>query len=158
VESILYQNTRFLSHLDHILISNKLKLQAFASSFANLYTDHSSVTVRICKNGNFTSEFVEDQVNKQGLNYLIQKDPINKTSIQNNQEERLTETLTDEILLKGTNFILYESELYRLNPPHFLSDDIINAYMKLVSEKYTDVYIFDTFFPLFWGVYFITFS
>ena len=123
-----------------------MKLQAFASSFANLYTDHSSVTVRICKNGNFTSEFVEDQVNKQGLNYLIQKDPINKTSIQNNQEERLTETLTDEILLKGTNFILYESELYRLSPPHFLSDEIINAYMKLVSEKNTNVYIFDTFF------------
>ena len=62
VESILYQNTRFLSHLDHILVSNKLKLQAFATSFANLYTDHSSVTVRICQNGNFTSEFVEDQV------------------------------------------------------------------------------------------------
>ena len=73
VESILYQNTRFLSHLDHILVSNKLKLQAFATSFANLYTDHSSVTVRICQNGNFTSEFVEDQVRRQGLQLFDSK-------------------------------------------------------------------------------------
>ena len=145
LESILYQNTRFLSHLDHILVSNKLKLQAFASSFANLYTDHSSVTVRICQNGNFTSEFVEDQVRKQGLNYLIQKDASDGKETQNN-EETMTKNLSDDVLMKGNNFILHESELYRLNPPHFLSDEIINAYLTLVSEKFSDIFIFDTFF------------
>ena len=145
VESILYQNTRFLSHLDHILVSNKLKLQAFATSFANLYTDHSSVTVRICQNGNFTSEFVEDQVRKQGLNYLIQQDASHGKETQN-KEEATARNLSDDVLLKGDNFILHESELYRLNPPHFLSDEIINAYLKLVSERFSDIFIFDTFF------------
>ena len=145
VESILYQNTRFSSQLDHILVSNKLKLQAFASSFANLYTDHSSVTVRICKNGNFTSEFVEDQVRKQGLNYLIQKD-ANQGKETRNKEETTEKNLSDDVLMKGNNFLLHESELYRLNPPHFLSDDIINAYLALVSEKYSNIFIFDTCF------------
>ena len=145
VESILYQNTRFLSHLDHILVSNKLKLQAFASSFANLYTDHSSVTVRICQNGNFTSEFVEDQVRKQGLNYLIQKD-ANQGKETKRNEETTAKNLSDDVLMKGNNFILRESELYRLKPPHFLSDEIINAYLTLVSEKFSDIFIFDTFF------------
>ena len=145
VESILYQNTRFLSHLDHILVSNKLKLQAFASSFANLYTDHSSVTVRICQNGNFTSEFVEDQVRKQGLNYLIQKD-ANQGKETKRNEETTAKNLSDDVLMKGNNFILHESELYRLKPPHFLSDEIINAYLTLVSEKFSDIFIFDTFF------------
>ena len=145
VESILYQNTRFSSQLDHILVSNKLKLQAFASSFANLYTDHSSVTVRICKNGNFTSEFVEDQVRKQGLNYLIQKD-ANQGKETRNKEETTEKNLSDDVLMKGYNFLLHESDLYRLNPPHFLSDDIINAYLALVSEKYSNIFIFDTCF------------
>ena len=48
--------------------------------------------------------------------------------------------------MKGKNFVLYESELYILKPPQYLSDEIINAYMHLLSEKYEDIFFFDTFF------------
>ena len=138
---ILYQNTRKNSHLDHVMITKSLKLQTFATSFANLYTDHSSVTLRICKNGKYTPEFVDDQIRRQGLNYLIQKDPLTS------QKPRDTENqVEDDLLMKGKNFVLYESELYRLKPPEFLSDEIINAYMHLLSEKYVDVFFFDTHF------------
>ena len=162
IHSILYQNTRMKAHLDHVMIANALKLQAFATSFANLYTDHSAVTIRICKNGKFSKEFVEEQIKKQGRNYLIQKDPVmkdgDKAEEDISEEDRVEEGGAEEgraeaenqpqgeILMKGTNFVLYESELERLKPPQFLSDEIINAYMKLVSEKYKDVFFFDTFF------------
>ena len=142
IHSILYQNTRLKAHLDYVMIANALKLQAFATSFANLYTDHSAVTLRICKKGKFTKEFVEQQIKKQGLNYLIQKDPVIKERERAEEENQPQ----DELLMKGTNFVLYESELERLKPPQFLSDEIINAYMQLVSEKYRDVFFFDTFF------------
>ena len=142
IHSILYQNTRLKAHLDYVMIANALKLQAFATSFANLYTDHSAVTLRICKEGKFTKEFVEEQIKKQGLNYLIQKDPVIKERERAEEENQPQ----DELLMKGTNFVLYESELERLKPPQFLSDEIINAYMQLVSEKYRDVFFFDTFF------------
>ena len=123
------------------MVAKSLKLQAFATSFPNLYTDHSSVTLRICKNGKYTPEFVDDQIRKQGLNYLIQKDPVTS------QEQRDTENqVEDNLLMKGKNFVLYESELYRLQPPQYLSDEIINAYMHLLSEKYVDIFFFDTFF------------
>ena len=141
ISPILYQNTRKKSHLDHVMITNRLKLQTFATLFANLYTDHSSATLRFCKNGNYTSEFVDDQIRKQGLNYLIQKDPITR------QETRDTENQPeDELLMKGKFFVLYESELDRLKPPQYLSDEIINAYMHLLSQRYEDVFFFDTFF------------
>ena len=48
--------------------------------------------------------------------------------------------------MKGKNFVFYESKLYRLKPPQYLSDEIINAYMHLLSEKYGDIFFFDTFF------------
>ena len=48
--------------------------------------------------------------------------------------------------MKGKNFVFYESKLYRLKPPQYLSDEIINAYMHLLSEKYEDIFFFDTFF------------
>ena len=152
IHSILYQNTRKKAHLDHVMIANALKLQAFATSFANLYTDHSAVTLRICKNGRFSKEFVEEQIGKQGMNYLIQKDPVinegDRAGEERVEEERAEEEnqQQDELLMKGTNFVLYESELERLKPPQFLSDEIINAYMQLISEKYRDVFFFDTFF------------
>ena len=73
---------------------------------------------------------------------MIQKDPVIKEG-ERAEDENQPE---DELLMKGTNFELYESELERLKPPQFLSDEIINAYMQLVSEKYRDVFFFDTFF------------
>ena len=89
---------------------------------------------------------------KQGMNYLIQKDPVIKEGDRAGEDrvedERAEEEnqQQDELLMKGTNFVLYESELERLKPPQFLSDEIINAYMQLISEKYRDVFFFDTFF------------
>ena len=70
IHSILYQNTRMKAHLDYVMIANALKLQAFATSFANLYTDHSAVTLRICKKGKFTKEFVEEQIKKTRIKLL----------------------------------------------------------------------------------------
>lgn len=167
IHSILYQNTRKKAHLDHVMIAKALKLQAFATSFANLYTDHSAVTLRISKNGKFSEEFVEEQIKKQGMNYLIQKEPVikegeslekeraeefkaeeDRTEDERAQKERAEEEnqRQNDLLMKGTNFVLYESELDRLKPPQYLSDEIINAYMQLISEKYRDVFFFDTFF------------
>ena len=125
IHSILYQNTRKKAHLDHVMIANALKLQAFATSFANLYTDHSAVTLRICKNGRFSKEFVEEQIGKQGMNYLIQKDPVinegDRAGEDRVEDERAEEEnqQQDELLMKGTNFVLYESELERLKPPQW---------------------------------------
>ena len=154
LHSILYQKTRMKSHLDHVMIAKALKLQAYSTSFSNLYTDHSAVTLRICKDGKFTSEFVEDQVRKQDLNYLLQTDPVIKEVKEKTHkifEEREAasgvRTINDEdIIMRGRNFVLSESELDRLNPPQYLSDEIINAYMHLISERYKHVFTFDTFF------------
>ena len=154
LHSILYQRTRMKSHLDHVMIAKTLKLQAYSTSFVNLYTDHSAVTLRICKDGKFTTEFVEDQIRKQELNYLKQKDPVLKEEKGKNPkifEERETGIgvriiAEEEIVMKGRNFVLSESELDRLNPPQYLSDEIINAYMHLISERYKNVFTFDTFF------------
>ena len=154
LKSILHQSTRNKSHLDHVMIEENCKFATYASSFINLYTDHSAVTLRVSKDGKFTSEFMEDQIKKQELNYLIHKNPVIKEktlttgSISADKKER-TETdiiMEDNIIMKEKNFILYEKELERLNPPQFLSDEIINAYLYLISKKYSNVFIFDTYF------------
>ena len=154
LKSVLHQTTRSKAHLDHIMIHRQLDMVTYATSYSNLYTDHAAITLRISKDGKFTSEFVEDQIRKQELNYLIHQDPViseEKKKFEKKQEENEEIGERDvypeeDMIMRGKNFILYERELQRLSPPRFLSDELINAYMHLISEKYNNLFIFDTHF------------
>ena len=145
MKAILHQLTH-RSHIDHVMTPSKSKLVFYSTAFSNLYTDHAAVTLRICFDGNFTSEFVQNQITKQDLNYLIHQDPVkfegkNKSeNIEREQRHEQEEIPEEDIIMKGRNFILKESDLERLIPPRYLSDDIINAYCHLISEKYKDVF------------------
>lgn len=154
MKNILHQHTRMKTHIDHVMISEKFNLTTYATSFSNLYSDHAAVTLRICFDGKFTSEFVQDQLRKQDLNYLVHQDPVTNQekakheSILIAEDKRMEgENICEgDVLLKGRNFILYASELERLNPPRFLSDEIMNSYCHLISEKYKNFFFFDSFF------------
>ena len=154
IKTILHQHTRIMRHIDHVMIPEKFDLVTYATSFSNLYSDHAAVTLRICFDGKFTSQFVQNQVRKQDLNYLLHQDPItneekmkcSNTDIEEGKRMDGENIREEEVLMKGKNFILYASELERLNPPRFLSDEIINSYCHLISEKYKNFFVFDTFF------------
>ena len=151
LKSILYQSTRSKAHLDHVMIPENFPLKTYATSYSNLYTDHAAVSLRVCKDGQFDSQFVEDQIRKQELNYLIYqcqdinegKENVEKTPKETESKGNFFNVTKDQILMKGENFILYETELEKLSPPKYLSDEIINSYLSLISETHQDVFIFD---------------
>ena len=117
-----------LNQLDYVLLDEKIVKEAFSTAYKNFIADHKTITVRIPYIGN---EFSEEFKSKQyfDVDHHLKPDKKKKAASSKN-------TLSAKPLAKAPP----NMELSSLDSPNWIRDDLIDQYLELITNQFTDFF------------------
>ena len=168
MQQINRENTRNSTTLDLIFRKQMNELDFMPFVFENLYSDHSTVGFRYCKDGIISDEYKEDQIRKQDRAFLMKTtvDSMTKGSKSTEDENRKikVETKNSKKQKKHPTDTLFEeneadtvvmdcrldkarlSNIRKLLLGEWVDSHVINCYLFLISKQFTNVFTVDSWF------------
>ena len=152
---VVKEVTRKSVTLDIIFRKKMNELQFMPFTFPNMYSDHSAIGFRYCKDGIISDEYKEYQITNQGKEFLRKStiDESNEQEKNNSQkkqkkrnDQNSSHQETDIIVMQCPRDISRLSNIRKLIMGQWVDSNIINCYMYLINQAFTLVYTMDTMF------------
>ena len=148
--------TRYSATLDLIFTKKNMneKTDFMGFVFENLYSDHSTIGFRYCKNGTIDSAYRELQINTQEKEFLRKttgsrlKDDCNqeesKTKLKKGSDKKPSintsiENMEDKIIFECPVDIVQSSSIRKLLNNEWLDSNIINCYLYLIGKDFPHI-------------------
>ena len=171
MDMFLQENTMFNTQLDHCFISEDLRKLSYSTSYANLYSDHFTITLRI-SDKNMKSDptdkyifFDQNFLNQRKLNMdddfkmlqnLITEDKENNISDDEENIELKTyrsknmnsskNNAKNDIVINFKGFTLTRHDLNTIQNKEWINVNIINVFFVMLRFQFSNIYTFTTLF------------
>ena len=160
MQQVNKESTRNNSTLDLIFRKELKQLDFMPFLFQNMYSDHSTVGFRYCKDGIISHEYEELQINQQNKEFLKKstidgiaeqekdvKKPDRKTKQRENAPNTCREQdIEDMIVMDCPIDVVRKSNIRKLLKDEWVDSHIINCYLYLISRDFSHVFTIDTWF------------
>jgi Ulp1 family protease len=136
-----------MGQLDHCLLRKTLINRSFSTAFANLYTDHFAITVRI---GNQETRLKEPHPGNQ--NVEIEKELDSDIEEQKAKEcadvqkESKNKYKNEHMVTKYQGFSLTRHDLNTLYKNQWINNNIANMFFVILRKQFPMIHAFTTFF------------
>ena len=148
--------TRYRATLDLLFRKEMKETDLMTFSFENLYSDHSAIGFRYCKNGKISDDYKAEKILVQDKDFLrkITIESENKIDDEDGKHVRSETNLInqafddDDVIFECPRDIVKLSNLKKLTTGEWLDNHLINCYMILIEREYPCVLTLDTFFNI----------
>ena len=136
--------------LDHCFLNENFTTRSFSTAFANLYSDHFAITLRIANEDNTlkkskrttkTEELTDD------IEQLAEDIEQKKTRASANAQKNSKNKSKNEILITDYHgFSITTHDTNTLYDGQWINENIVNMFSVILRNQFTQIYAFTTYF------------